>query len=44
VRVRVKVRIRVSENTFKYTFGQTSIRESVLDPFGNATQDGIFVT
>jgi len=30
--VRVKVEVRVSRNTFKYVFGQTSIRASVLDP------------
>jgi len=30
MRVRVEVRIRVSGNTFKYVFGKTSIRASVL--------------
>jgi len=28
--VKVKVRVRVSGNVFKYIFGQTSIRGSVL--------------
>jgi len=32
VRARVEVRVKVSRNTFKYVFGQTSIRASVLDP------------
>jgi len=29
IRVRVEVRVRVSENTFKYVFGQTFIRASI---------------
>jgi len=33
VKDRVRFRVEVSENTFKYVFGQTSIRASVLDPF-----------
>jgi len=28
----VEIRVGVSGNTFKYVFGQTSIRASVLDP------------
>jgi len=32
IRVKVRVRVRVSGNTFKYVFGQTSIRTSILDP------------
>jgi len=31
VRIRVKIRVRVRGNTFKFVFGQTSIRASVLD-------------
>jgi len=30
---RVRVEVRVSENQYKYVFGQTSIRASVLDPY-----------
>jgi len=32
-RIRVEVRDRVSRNTFKFVFGQTFIRASVLDPY-----------
>jgi len=32
VRAMVEVRVRFIGNTFKYVFGQTSIRASVLDP------------
>jgi len=32
VRVRIEVWVRVCGNMFKYVFGQTSIRASVLDP------------
>jgi len=32
MRIRARVRVRVSGNTFKYVFGQLSIRTSVLDP------------
>jgi len=31
VKVRIRVGVRVSENIFKYVFGQTSIRVSVLE-------------
>jgi len=34
VRIRVRVDVRLSGNTFKYVFGQTSIWESVLDSHG----------
>jgi len=30
--IRVEIKDRVSGNTFKYVFGQTSIRASVLHP------------
>jgi len=32
VRVRIRFRVRVCGDTFKYVFGQISIRASVLDP------------
>jgi len=36
-RVRVEAWVRVSGNTFKYVFGKTPIRTSVIDSFCQAT-------